>query len=91
MPGFFYGRFDIKFKSWESLQTGEDFKITEVNGVNSEPTHIYEPSYSLLKAYRDIFHHMEIIYEISEMNLALGYKTVPLTKFVSSAIRVATL
>jgi|TARA_B110000259_G_scaffold95659_1_gene110682 hypothetical protein len=34
---------------------------------------------------------MEIIYEISEMNLALGYKTVPLKKFASGIIRVATL
>jgi len=33
--GFYYGRFDIKFKSWEALQKGEDFKIIEVNGVNS--------------------------------------------------------
>ena len=63
----------------------------EVNGVNLEPTQIYEPSNSLLKAYRDIFHHMEIIHEISEMNLALGYKTVPLKNFVSAIIRVATL
>jgi len=91
LPGFYYGWFDIKFKSREALQKGEDFKIIEVNGVNSEPTHIYEPSYSLLKAYRDIFHHMEIIYEISEMNLAIGYKTVPLKKFASGIIRVATL
>tara|TARA_B110000971_G_scaffold10430_1_gene9958 strand:- start:880 stop:984 length:105 start_codon:yes stop_codon:yes gene_type:complete len=34
---------------------------------------------------------MEIIYEISEMNLALGYKTVPLKNFASDMIRVATL
>tara|TARA_B110000046_G_C12763748_1_gene302023 strand:+ start:368 stop:472 length:105 start_codon:yes stop_codon:yes gene_type:complete len=34
---------------------------------------------------------MEIIYEISEMNSALGYKTVPLKKLASGIIRVATL
>ena len=34
---------------------------------------------------------MEIIYQISEMNLALGYKTVPLKKFASGIIRVANL
>ena len=60
-------------------------------GTEFRDAHIYEPSYSLLKAYRDILHHMEIIYEISEMNLALGYKTVPLKKFASGIIRVATL
>ena len=34
LPGFYYGRFDIKFKSWEALQKGEDFKIIEINDVN---------------------------------------------------------
>ena len=91
MPGFYYEWFDINFKSWEAIQKGEDFKIIEVNGVNSEPTLTYQPAYSILKAYRDIFHHMEIIYEISEMNSALGYKTVPLKKLVRGIIRVATL
>ena len=81
----------LSLKAGKPYKKVEDFKIIEVNGVNSEPAHIYEPSYSLLKAYRDIFHHMEIIYEISEMNLALGYKTVPLKKFASGIIRVATL
>lgn len=91
LPGFYYGRFDIKFTSWEALQKGENFKIIEVNGVNSEPAHIYEPTYSLWKAYRDIFYHMGIIYEISAMNSTLGHKTVPLKKFASGMIRVATL
>ncbi len=91
IPGFYYGRFDIKFKSWEALEKGEDFKIIEVNGVNSEPTHIYDISYSLKKAYKDIFHHMRIIYEISRMNTILGNDTVPATKFIKGIIRVATL
>ncbi|MBT4904209.1 MAG: hypothetical protein HON57_03390 [Flavobacteriaceae bacterium] len=91
LPGFYYGRFDIKFTSWEALQKGENFKIIEVNGVNSEPAHIYEPTYSLWKAYRDIIFHMEIIYEISALNSTLGHKTVPLKKFASGMIRVATL
>jgi hypothetical protein len=34
---------------------------------------------------------MEIIYEISALNSTLGHKTVPLKKFASGMIRVATL
>jgi hypothetical protein len=65
MPGFYYGRFDIKIQSRESLYTGEGLQIIEVNGVASEPAHIYDPGYSLFKAYRDILAHWELIWEIS--------------------------
>jgi hypothetical protein len=91
LPGFYYGRFDIKFNSWDALEKGEEFKILEVNGVNSEPTHIYQSSYGLWKAYRDIFYHMDLIYEISKINKSLGYQTVPVKKFVNGIIRIVTL
>ncbi len=43
IDGFYYGRFDIKCRNLESLKRGEDFKIIELNGINAEPTHIYQP------------------------------------------------
>ena len=44
IDGWYYGRLDIKFKDYESLLNGKDFKILEVNGIISEPTHIYDPT-----------------------------------------------
>ena len=90
LPGLYYGRFDIKFKNWESLLEGKDFKIIEINGVNAEPTHIYDPKYKLVKAYQDIFFHMDIIYEISKQNRALGYRPKPLFPFLTELIKTAT-
>ncbi len=55
LPEFTYGRMDIKFNTWEELENLENFKIIEINGLNSELTHIYHPGYSLLKAYKEIF------------------------------------
>ena len=55
LPGFQYGRMDIKFNTWEELQQLLNFKVIEINGLNSELTHIYHPGYSLLKAYKEIF------------------------------------
>lgn len=57
IPGFYYGRFDLRVKSVEDLYQGESIRILELNGISSEPGHIYDPSYSLLNAYRDIIQH----------------------------------
>lgn len=84
-------RFDIKFNSWDALEKGEEFKIIEVNGVNSEHTHIHQSFYILWKANRNIFYHMDLIYEISKINKSHGYETVPMKKFVNGIIRNVTL
>ena len=44
IKGFNYGRLDIKYESLEGLKRGEGFKILEVNGIISEPTHVYDTS-----------------------------------------------
>lgn len=90
LPGLYYGRFDIKFKNWNDLLKGENFKIIEINGVNAEPTHIYSPKYKLIKAYRDIFFHMDIIYEISTQNRRLGHSPKPLLPFLTELFKTAT-
>lgn len=73
--GFYYGRFDVKIKDWESLYNG-DIRILEVNGVYSEPAHIYDPTkWKLLPAYKEIIRHYKLIYEIYKANKSRGYKT----------------
>lgn len=81
-PGFNYGRFDLKVKSLEDLETGENLKIMELNGVTSEPAHVYDPKMTLLKAYKDIYHHFNIIYRISKVNTKNGYKSSTWKEFV---------
>lgn len=89
LPGFYFGRFDLKFNSWEELAKGKSFCILEINGVNAEPTHIYDPNYSISRAYRDIFFQMKIIYEISRYNLRLGITPKPLKLFLIELIQTA--
>lgn len=76
LPGFNYGRLDLKFQSWEALERLEQFKIIEINGVNSEPTHIYQPGYSLWEAYKDIFSHMKLMQQIARQNKELTTRPV---------------
>lgn len=54
-------RLDVKALTWEALQTG-DFKVLEVNGLNGEPIHIYDPKYSFFGAQKEIFKHWQKVY-----------------------------
>jgi hypothetical protein len=67
IPGFYFGRFDIRCHSLEDLKTG-NFKILELNGVGSEPLHIFDPSQKIWQAYHSAFRHWRVIYEIASIN-----------------------
>lgn len=71
IPGFHIGRFDVRTDSVEDLKSGR-FKVIEVNGVNSEPCHIFHPGRSLFLAWRDLFGHWKRIADISMVNHRLG-------------------
>lgn len=73
--GFYFGRFDIRARSFADLKRGENFKIIELNGVTSESTNIYDPKFSLADAYRILFAQWRIAFEIGAQNLARGAKT----------------
>lgn len=68
IPGFYYGRLDIKFKSWDTLSRGKELSVIELNGAGSEPTHIYDPAHSLFFAWKEISRHWELLYRISHLN-----------------------
>lgn len=62
---FYFGRYDIKFNSWEELYEGKNFMIVELNGSGSEPTHIYDPAKSIWQAWKIILHHWKLMYTIA--------------------------
>ena len=70
---WYFGRFDVRTPSYEEMVKG-NFKVVEVNGVNSEPAHIYDPHMSLLKAYKDLFSHWNTIFRISRLNKRRGFR-----------------
>jgi hypothetical protein len=35
------------YENLEQLKDGKSFKIIEINGAKSEPTHMYDPKHSL--------------------------------------------
>ena len=78
IDGFNYGRFDMKVKSIEDLYSGKNIRIMELNGVSSEPGHIYDPKNTLWAAYRDLARHWKIIADISIQQQRRGIMPVPL-------------
>ncbi|MBA3901698.1 MAG: hypothetical protein H0X62_16100 [Bacteroidetes bacterium] len=83
LPDFHYGRFDLKAPSLEAFCKGEQLRIVEVNGVNAEPAHIYDASTPILVAWRTLFCHWGIIYQISKINSAKGLKPAKLYSMLS--------
>ncbi|MGB1317825.1 MAG: ATP-grasp domain-containing protein [Flavobacteriales bacterium] len=71
IDGFYIGRFDLKTESVDELLKG-NFKVIELNGVNSEPCHIFHPGRSIFLAWRDLFQHWKRIADISIANHASG-------------------
>lgn len=68
IPGFYFGRLDVMYNSFEELERGENFLLVELNGASSEPTHIYDPKHSLFFAWKELARHIKYMFEISMMN-----------------------
>ncbi len=72
IPDFYFGRFDLRCNSIEDLRELKNFKILELNGAGSEPGHIYNPGFSLFRAYKDILWHLRVLADISILNHKRG-------------------
>jgi hypothetical protein len=68
IPGFYFGRLDVMYDTFEELEQGKNFSIVELNGAASEPTHIYDPKHSLIFAWKELARHITYMYEISVEN-----------------------
>ncbi len=69
---FYYGRYDIKCASVDSLKKGKDFFILEFNGAGAGIQHITGNNYSLLKASGIILKHWKMLFKISRQNAKNG-------------------
>ncbi len=83
IPGFNYGRFDIKCDSWDELKQGKNMTILEINGVCSEPTHVYDPEkMTYPRALLEIMKHWAIVEKIARANHRRGVAHIPTLKMI---------
>ena len=74
IPGFHFGRIDVRYGSEAALRLGRDFTIIEVNGAGSEATHIWDARCTLREAYATQFAHYRAAWEIGRVNRAAGHR-----------------
>lgn len=74
LPYFYYGRFDLRAPSYLDFINGKNLKILEINGVNAEPAHIYDPSTNLLVGLKTLLNYWNVIFKISQLNMKSGIK-----------------
>jgi hypothetical protein len=79
VPGFYIGRFDIRYANEADLRAGENFQIIELNGAASEATSIYDPRNSLFSAYRQLFRQWELVFAIGAANRKRGFAPTKLS------------
>ena len=75
IPGYHYGRLDIKFKDLERLQAGESFEIIEINGASSESINIWDRKASLFQAIKTLLQQYSTLFKLGAANRKLGHKT----------------
>ncbi len=80
LSGFYFGRYDVRAESIEAFSQGI-FKVIEVNGVTSEPTHMYDPKYSVWYAYKMLFKQWRLAFKIGQMNQKNGCKPLTFSEF----------
>lgn len=86
MEGFYFGRFDIRYHDADLLRAGQGFSIIELNGVTSESTNIYDPTWSLLRAYRVLFGQWRILFEIGARNRDTGRRVSTLREVIRDSL-----
>jgi hypothetical protein len=81
IPGFDYGRFDLKANSFEDIELHK-FKIIELNGAAAEPTIIYDQDNTgFFNSLKIVINHLRVQGKIAQKNINQGHKPVTLRNF----------
>src|SRR4029079_13504455 len=86
-PGFHFGRFDVRYSDVEQFKTGEDLTVIELNGVTSESTNLYDPTWPLWRAYRVLVYQWTLLFRIGGANRATGVQPSTLRALVGDILR----
>ncbi len=85
--GFFVGRLDVRYSDIDAFRAGCDLAVVELNGVTSESTNIYDPSWPLWRAYRTLFRQWALLYRIGHANRLRGHASTPLRTLLRTVFR----
>lgn len=72
IPGFRFGRLDLRCPSATALSAGGPLRVLEVNGVTAEAVHVYQPDTPLLVGYASFFKQWRLAFEIGAEQTVRG-------------------
>ncbi len=72
IPGFYYGRLDIKFRDVEALRAGEELQIIEINGASSESIHIWDRDAGYIQAVKTLLRQYRTLFTLGSMHRKNG-------------------
>lgn len=82
LPGFHFGRFDLRVPSEEDLGSGRNLKIIELNGVTSESTNMYDPDKRYPEMLRILLGQWKWASRIGKQQRLQGAKLYPMSKIL---------
>lgn len=83
---FDFGRFDIRSSSDEAVRTATDLAVIELNGVTSEATTLYDPSWSVRRAIRLLAEQWNIAFELGAARRRAGVTPMGVAGIVRAAM-----
>ncbi len=86
IDGFWFGRFDVRYRDLDAFKRGEDFTIIELNGAGAEAIHIYDADMTLFGAYKALFKQYRTAFEIGAVIRNRGLKPVPFWRLARNYI-----
>ncbi|HEX4871268.1 MAG TPA: hypothetical protein VFV27_03040 [Nevskiaceae bacterium] len=72
LPGYAFGRIDLRVPDRAALRRGEGLQVLELNGVTAECAHIYHPGTPLLSGYRVLFRQWSLAFALGAAQAARG-------------------
>lgn len=69
---FDFGRFDVRCASEDDLRAGRGLAVIELNGVTSEATNLYDPSWSARRSLGVLAEQWSIAFELGAARMARG-------------------
>lgn len=82
LPNFYYGRLDVKYADFASLQRGETLEIIEINAASSESTHIWDRDAKYIDAVKTLLWQYRTLFRLGAYHRSQGRKAPGLIKFL---------
>jgi len=82
--GFAFGRYDLRAPDADAFARGEGFRVIELNGLSSEPTHLYDRRYGVFHAWRLLAGTWATAWAIGAAHHRLGARPASWTQILKS-------